>query len=39
MYQAKEARGLDIIPNLAFWKDLPFLIKVTNPEFNTLFIC
>lgn len=28
MYQAKEARGLDVIPNLAFWKDLPFLIKV-----------
>jgi len=26
MYWRKEARGIDVIPNLEFWKDLPFLI-------------
>ena len=28
MYFVKGARGVEIIPNLGFWKALPFLIKV-----------
>ncbi len=28
MYRIKGARGMEVIPNYAFWKDLPFLIKV-----------
>ncbi len=28
MYVQKGARGLEVIPNYSFWKDLPFLIKV-----------
>ena len=30
MYKKKGARGLEVIPNYAFWKDLPFLIKVNG---------
>jgi len=26
-FKMKDSRGLDLIPNLEFWKDLPFLIK------------
>ena len=29
MYVKRGARGMEVIPNLAFWKDLPFLVKVT----------
>ena len=29
LYHVKGARGMEVIPNGAFWKDLPFLIKVT----------
>ena len=28
MYTFKGARGIEVIPNIGFWKDLPFLIKV-----------
>ena len=28
MYTLKGARGIEVIPNIGFWKDLPFLIKV-----------
>ena len=27
-YKVKGARGLEVIPNIHFWKELPFLIKV-----------
>ena len=27
-YYVKGARGQEIVPNINFWKDLPFLIKV-----------
>eukprot|EP00731_Ephydatia_muelleri_P004006 Em0002g182a len=27
MYTLKGARGIEVIPNIGFWKDLPFLIK------------
>ena len=27
-YRVKGARGIEMVPQLAFWKDLPFLIKV-----------
>ncbi|KAL5506689.1 hypothetical protein EMCRGX_G008412 [Ephydatia muelleri] len=27
MYTFKGARGIEVIPNIGFWKDLPFLIK------------
>ena len=30
MAKVKGAQGMEIIPNIAFWKDLPFLIKVTG---------
>ena len=30
MFKVKGARGLETIPNIAFWKDLPFLIKVNT---------
>jgi len=26
-FKVKGARGLELIPNLEFWKDLPFLMK------------
>ena len=29
MYSQKGARGTEVIPNYTFWKDFPFLIKVT----------
>ena len=28
MYFVKGARGLEVIPNVSFWKDLPYLLKV-----------
>ena len=28
MYRVKGARGSEVIPNVAFWKELPLLIKV-----------
>ena len=28
LYRVKGARGVEMIPNYAFWKDIPFLIKV-----------
>ena len=28
MAKVKGAQGIEIIPNIGFWKDLPFLIKV-----------
>ncbi len=28
MFQVKGARGIEVVPNYTFWKDLPFLIKV-----------
>ena len=28
LYRVKGARGMEVVPNGAFWKDLPFLIKV-----------
>ena len=28
MYTKRGARGVAVIPNYAFWKDLPFLLKV-----------
>ena len=28
MYRVKGARGVEVVPNVVFWKDLPFLIKV-----------
>ena len=36
MYQVKGARGMEIIPNYAFWKDLPFLIKVVMNKVSFL---
>lgn len=27
-YKYKGARGSEVIPNVEFWKDVPFLIKV-----------
>ena len=30
MYTQKGARGTEVIPNIAFWKEFPFLIKVTS---------
>ncbi|XP_064392193.1 uncharacterized protein LOC135339861 isoform X1 [Halichondria panicea] len=27
MFQVKGARGIEVVPNYTFWKDLPFLIK------------
>ena len=27
MYKAKEARGVEAIPNIEFWRSLPGLIK------------
>lgn len=27
-YKFKGAKGVEVIPNLSFWKELPFLIKV-----------
>ena len=30
MYFAKGARGIEVIPNITFWKDLPFLLKVNT---------
>ena len=30
MYTKKGARGTEVIPNIAFWKEFPFLIKVTS---------
>ena len=27
-YKVKGARGIEVIPNILFWRDLPFLIKV-----------
>ncbi|XP_064392200.1 cation-dependent mannose-6-phosphate receptor-like [Halichondria panicea] len=27
MFQVKGARGIEVVPNYSFWKDLPFLIK------------
>ena len=30
MYTQRGARGLEVIPNYSFWKDFPFLIKVTT---------
>ena len=30
MAKVKGAQGMEIIPNIAFWKDLPLLIKVTD---------
>ena len=29
-YRIREARGCDVIPNVAFWKDLPSLVKVNT---------
>ena len=34
MYFAKGARGIEVIPNITFWKDLPFLLKVNLTHFN-----
>ena len=28
MYTKRGARGVEVIPNYTFWKDLPFLLKV-----------
>ena len=28
-YKVKGARGSEVIPNFSFWKELPFLIKVS----------
>ncbi len=28
MFQVKGARGIEVVPNYSFWKDLPFLVKV-----------
>ncbi len=28
MFQVKGARGIEVVPNYTFWKDLPSLIKV-----------
>ena len=36
MYQVKGARGVEIIPNYAIWKDLPFLIKVVMNKVSFL---
>ena len=30
MYRVKGARGMEVIPHYAFWKDVPFLIKVST---------
>ena len=38
MAKVKGARGMEIIPNIAFWKDLPFLIKVTDYTRHTLHV-
>ena len=27
MYKVKEARGVEMVPNVEFWRDLPHLIK------------
>ena len=35
MYRVKGARGSEVIPNVAFWKELPLLIKV-NTHLSTL---
>ena len=32
----KGARGIEMIPNIGFWKDLPFLIKVKYALWCTL---
>ena len=32
MYFMRGARGVEVIPNYTFWKDLPFLIKVRGWE-------
>ena len=37
MYNAKGARGVEMIPNYTFWKDLPFLIKVGKHTHTYLF--
>ena len=29
------ARGVEVIPNLSFWKDFPFLLKVQSQLFTT----
>ena len=30
MYFARGARGIEVIPNVSFWGDLPFLLKVSG---------
>ena len=30
MYTIKGARGVEIIPNLEFWRDFPFLLRVRH---------
>ncbi len=30
MYRVKGARGVEVIPNYTFWKEIPFLIKVPS---------
>ena len=30
---ARQKRGIEIIPNLEFWKDFPFLLKVSTDLF------
>jgi hypothetical protein len=33
-----EPRSLDIIPNIDFWRDLPFLVKVSAPLATSLLL-
>lgn len=37
MYFAKGARGVEVIPNYVFWKDLPYLIKVQFTMHSLIF--
>ena len=39
MYTQRGARGVEVIPNYAFWKDLPFLLKVySSPAICIIYI-
>ena len=38
MYRVKGARGSEVIPNVAFWKELPLLIKVNTYSVHVLLL-
>ena len=38
MYRVKGARGMEVVPHYAFWKDVPFLIKVSTLSSTTSLV-